>query len=77
MAKFETPFPVEQLHDRVKRLLPAWFTAKPSAVEGASLPVYAGAPVLGQLVGAVRDPLALCIAAMRQHGDCVRIPLRR
>jgi cytochrome P450 len=76
MANFRNPFPIDQLQDRVKRLLPgARFGAQPSPVAGAPLPVHAGAPVFGHIVGAVRDPLGMCMAAMNRHGDCVRIPV--
>ena len=42
--------------------------AEPSTVGGAPLPVYSGIPVLGQLPSTVRDPLGMCMAAMKRHG---------
>jgi cytochrome P450 len=70
---FRNPFPVDQLLDRVTRLLPTQPAHEGS--EGKPLPVFEGAPILGHLAAGVRDPLGLLVAAMNQHGDCVRIPV--
>jgi cytochrome P450 len=71
---FRNPFPVEQIRDRVARLIPSSSTAE-RRDDGIALPVFEGAPILGHLAAAVRDPIGLLVAAMHEHGDCVRIPV--
>lgn len=75
MSKFHNPLPVEQLHDRLRRLLPSpWSGAERETAAGARIPVYEGPPLVGHLVAGLRDPIGLLMAAMSRHGDCVRIP---
>jgi enediyne biosynthesis protein E7 len=71
--KFQNQIPIAQLERRIARALFPRADRRTSA--GAEIPVYEGPPVVGHLVDALRDPIGMCMNAMRCHGDVVRIPI--
>lgn len=76
MNKYQTPFPVQQLQLRLERRFPRLAPSRPPVeLEGESIPVYEGRPLLGHVVELMSDPLALCLDTMRSHGEMVRVPL--